>query len=112
MALVFSLATTACAADSSTPKTVQDFKQSCENRDSPDQLFCVGYIAGVAQMMIAIGVVKPSPEAFAMCPGEPFPSYGADLQVFINWADKHPEKWAEKAFFGVVESLRDKWPCH
>jgi hypothetical protein len=37
-------------------------------------------------------------------------SFGAMIQVFINWAQKHPEQWSSPREFGVVQALKETWP--
>jgi hypothetical protein len=36
---------------------------------------------------------------------------GAVIQAFLNWADKHPEKWARPRIFGATAAMRETWPC-
>lgn len=38
-------------------------------------------------------------------------SNGAALEAFINWAEKHPEKWAWKMQLGVNLALHETWLC-
>jgi hypothetical protein len=98
---------------------VQKLLQEC-NADisSPDFFHCAGYVGGVADMMFYNGLLITKYNAnlntlshVAACPGNPYPTYGADIQAFRNWAQKHPEKWAEQTSVGVISALREAWPC-
>jgi Rap1a immunity proteins len=35
----------------------------------------------------------------------------AAIQVFMNWAQAHPERWSEPDYIGVAEAFRDHWQC-
>ena len=85
--------------------------------------FCVAFISGVAEQMIATGVVFRQRRAeggfldgddrldmsfLSACTKA---SFGAMVQAFINWAEKHPEKWSTSRQLGVMASLRETWPC-
>jgi hypothetical protein len=78
---------------------------------------CLAYISGVADTLTEIGSIsqrapEPARGAWAtvgICPGKA--SYGAAIQVFINWAAKHPEAWTNTANDGVYEALKETWPC-
>ncbi len=45
-----------------------------------------------------------------ICSTEAIP-YGAMVQTFRNWAEKHPEKWGARRYMGVMLALRETWPC-
>jgi hypothetical protein len=116
------MVTGALAASGSTDN-VQLLLDRCKNRDKPmEQSFCIGYINGVGDMMGINGMlhVDPTPAAklaeelipFSMCSTEQnLPSVGAQVQAFVNWATKHPEKWTSEPYVGVISALRETWPC-
>ncbi|WP_352560337.1 Rap1a/Tai family immunity protein [Mesorhizobium sp. M0025] len=84
---------------------------NCDSTSSQSaQSLCLGYIAGVADTMIQVHGSDAS--TVGSCPSEdPTPSYGAYLQIFKNWAPKHPEKWGEPMFAGVRDAIQEMWPC-
>lgn len=92
---------------------VQKLDEMCKGEDPT---YCIAYIAGVTDMMgMAAAVGNNTKELggrriMGICPVT-FLSYGSARQAFLNWADKHPEKWSEEMGFGVIEALRDTWPC-
>ena len=93
---------------------------SAGSADSPlfEWFHCIGYITGIGDMMGLNGLLIAKYDEgvinlnhLAFCPGKPAPTYGATLQVFKNWAQRHPERWGDKAFVGVIAALREAWPC-
>jgi hypothetical protein len=103
------------AADSN----IQTLLQECNaNSTSYEGFHCVGYVCGIADMMGMNGALfMHSGEgleglfALSACYGKPEPTCGAKVQVFRNWAQKHPEKWNIQEYVGVALSLREVWPC-
>jgi len=73
--------------------------------------YCLGYVEGVAQVMIIIGALGR--DEFSMCPRPPvgLPSGAAMIQAFMNWAEKHLEHWSEMEVVGVSLALSSSWPC-
>jgi hypothetical protein len=75
---------------------------------------CVGYISGIGDIMQTNGVmhpgaaVDPAPLDERLC-GRP--SYGAQVQAFMNWAEKHPQQWQAPRQLGVLSALSGTWPC-
>lgn len=100
-------------------ESIQTLLQECNNQDDvSDQLHCVGYVGGVSDMMNVNGLLitqyhegSANLVKFAICPGKPTPTYGVKLQVFKNWGQRHPERWGEQDFVGVIAALREAWPC-
>ncbi|GLR41465.1 Rap1a/Tai family immunity protein [Mesorhizobium amorphae] len=90
--------------------TTQGLLDQCNTKPgSVAAALCLGYIAGVADTMIQ--PVGEDAQRYKTCPGTPTPTYGAYRQVFVNWAQKHPEKWNSPMFAGVSQSLHEMWPC-
>jgi hypothetical protein len=84
----------------------------------PDAVVCIGFLSGVAEMMIANGQATKMffddrDRAFVLklsaCTKKA--SFGAMLQVFLNWAQKHRGMWSEPRTVGVMEAFSEKWPC-
>jgi hypothetical protein len=103
------------AAD--TNQTIQGLQVQCKaSTDSPDLLFCAGFISGIGDLMRVNGaVINPfRKEADAPIRDERMcgqPSYGAQMQAFVNWAEKHPQLWNMPRAFGVISALSESWPC-
>jgi hypothetical protein len=105
--------------------SIQFLYQSCKQEMAAGlPRFCLGYIEAVGQVMATNGYerVKLLPSdtegrryltGMAICPGPAIgvPSGGALIQAFLNWAEQHPENWANLALAGVVVALASTWPC-
>lgn len=81
--------------------------------------YCIGFLSGAAQQMFWLGAhlddAKNDDDRtlmsfFSACPKATV-SNAAMLQAFINWAQKHPEKWDAEKQLGVMEAIRTTWPC-
>lgn len=109
MVLIIELSSTyAVAAD----HDVQHLYKMCKMPPtSPEFAICVGYISGVGDTLLFMGLDKhrnPEVQPFAIC-GEP--SYGAMVQAFVNWAEKNPKEWARGQIIGAMLSLNENWSC-
>ena len=83
-----------------------------EPETSSDYAYCVGYVSGMADVMGLIGVgASKDFKRYGMCASEPYPSANAEVQAFINWAEKKPTEWATSAQVGVLLALQETWPC-
>ena len=98
--------------------TVQDLYRMCKSSNYVEELFCLGVIAGSAgqlQYVAAVAEHLKDPQdrvlvlAIAACPDNA--TNGAMFQAFINWAEKHPEKWSDEMQDGVNRALHETWPC-
>jgi hypothetical protein len=93
-------------------RNVQTLLYSCkQNTSSPDYSLCIGYVAGVGDLMDVNSTLIPEHpymRPFAIC-GKP--TYGAMVQAFVNWAEKHPEEWKDSTNFGVMLALLGTFPC-
>jgi hypothetical protein len=83
---------------------------------SLDFALCLGRIGGVSDMAGINGFMfsrrKDLPDdfwKFAICFTKQNASYGARVQAFRNWAQKHPEEWGDADCAGVVIALREVW---
>ncbi|MBS0379007.1 MAG: hypothetical protein JSS29_11020 [Proteobacteria bacterium] len=38
-------------------------------------------------------------------------THAAAKQAFLNWTEKHPEKWTQPNYLGVTTALSELWPC-
>lgn len=99
------------AADGEGVLKVGDLLRFCkEEKGSPHKLVCLGYISGVgdAMQVIAVEALSDQTRDFAICG---IARYNAMVQAFVNWAEKHPERWEEPRRLGVMAALKELWPC-
>jgi hypothetical protein len=91
--------------------TIQKLYEFCKSSDSDDHFICIGYVSGMMDTMTIIGTRHDaSANTFGMCPKTTV-SYGAGIQVFKNWAEKHPETWGGFRSLGVFWAFKEMWPC-
>ena len=81
--------------------TVGELYAKCTSRNynGIDHTFCAGY---------ALGSVYNAPAQVCMNGNV---MAGAVVQVFINWAQFHPERWADSAGSGMENAMISAWPC-
>ncbi len=89
--------------------SIQGLYQECTGENVYDKYACAGYIAATMDNMTIIGATDVGP-TFGICPTTAI-TVGAARQVFINWAQKNPDKWTLLRYVGVVYALRETWPC-
>ena len=88
--------------------------------DAPIERFrCGEYLAGVSDALRFAGTGTQLPQMPAdarralaqmgICNADY--TYGSLIQLFINWAQKNPQKWTEHRSFGALDALREQWPC-
>jgi hypothetical protein len=96
---------------------VQELYTQCKAPvGTPESLMCLGFISGVADLMQLNGVSRKNFSSVqwsaisneAICGA---PTTGAEIQAFINWAEKHPEQWGTFRLIGAIKALRESWPC-
>jgi Rap1a immunity proteins len=99
------------------PPDVQGLLQKCTVEGSKDWNYCIGYVGGIGTVMLLngsltdFGFAKP-PLEMSICRTERFTATaGAMVQAFRNWAEKHPESWGAEGHIGVMNALRETWPC-
>jgi hypothetical protein len=108
--------------DSQNPKgTVQGFYEFCTSKEWMLRSVCEYFIMGVGDVMGAQGLgyrtapadVRVYLQKTSLCTGTDnyVPPTGAMVQAFINWAQKHPEKWDYAGVVGVSFALSETWPC-
>ena len=90
-------------------RSIQSLYEACTGADSYQQMYCVGYISATMDTMTVLGTYGPA-QAFGICP-KVFVSYGAGVQAFKNWAQKHPDAWGAPRYLGVSLALKETWPC-
>lgn len=97
-------------------KNVQAQLNECKDTESGLYAVCLGEIAGISSVMLLnAGILKGAgigkTKVPVMCTVGQSPSYGAMIQVFINWAERHPEHWDMSPQIGIMLALEDTWPC-
>ncbi len=126
---------TADAADTRYEFTVQGLYSDCRSRDPTDTRGCMEYLAGVADVMhenrhlgqewaeagrrdarLSVDAKASTAAAFATfgdIVGICTKNYtGGQLQqIFINWAQKHPERWTEGREIGAMDAFHEAFPC-
>ena len=98
---------------------VQDLYKQCTYKGSLDEIFCLEFVSGVARQVFTNGLelkdTKDPPDLMTMsipsaCP-KSFVSNDAMVEAFSEWANQHIEKWSASARIGVMQAMRDTWPC-
>ena len=97
---------------------VQELYKQCKG-GSLDEIFCLEFVSHVARQVFTNGLalkdIKDPPELMTMsipsaCP-KSFVSNDAMVEAFSEWANQHIEKWSASAQIGVIQAMRDTWPC-
>jgi Rap1a immunity proteins len=98
---------------------VQELYKQCTYKGSLDKIFCLEFVSSVARQVFTNGValkdIKDPPDLMTMsipsaCPKSSV-SNDVMVDVFSAWANEHIEKWSASAETGVVQAMRDTWPC-
>jgi hypothetical protein len=98
---------------------VQDLYKQCKYKGSLDEIFCLEFVSSVARQIFTNGLalkdIKDLPDLMTMsipsaCP-KSFVSNDAIVEAFNEWANQHLEKWSASARIGVMQAMRDTWPC-
>jgi Rap1a immunity proteins len=98
---------------------VQELYKECTYKGSLDKIFCLEFVSNVARQAFTNGLalkdIKDPPDLMTMsipsaCP-KSFVSNDAMVEAFSEWANEHLEKWSANAQIGVMQAMRDTWPC-
>jgi hypothetical protein len=113
--LAFAIVFVSMAKAHADDHNVQSLYNLCKaTTDDARYTLCIGYISGIGDIMQTNSVmhpraaVDPAPLDERLC-GQP--SYGAQVQAFKNWAEKHPQQWQAPRQLGVISALSGTWPC-
>jgi hypothetical protein len=102
-----------------TERDVQDLYKQCTHKGSLDAIFCLEFVSGIARQVFTNGLalkeIKGPPDLRTMsipsaCP-KSFVSNDAMVEAFNEWANQHLETWSATAQKGVMQAMRDTWPC-
>ena len=98
---------------------VHDLYKQCNNKGDVDEVFCLEFVSSVARQAFMNGLalknIKNPPDLITMsipsaCP-KSFVSNHAMVEAFSEWANQHLENWSASAQTGVMQAMRDTWPC-
>jgi|GEM_PF-1895266 hypothetical protein len=99
---------------------VQELYKQCKGRQgSLDEIFCLEFVSAVARRVFTNGLalkdIKDRHHLMttsipSACP-ETIVSNDAMVEAFRQWANEHIEKWSASAQIGVMQAMRDTWPC-
>lgn len=71
--------------------------------------FCQGYLVGAYQYYKSASTNDPLLQI--VCFPEPKPTRNEAIQMFISWAQNHPEYMGEVAVDTEFRFLGEQWPC-
>ena len=71
--------------------------------------FCHGYLVGAVHFNLAESANKP--ESKLVCFPQPYPSRNQSIDMFVAWAQKHPEFMNELPVETEFRFLSQQWPC-
>jgi Rap1a immunity proteins len=102
--------------------TTGALRTDCSSEDVAPMLHCFSYINALFELMMLNGStmqnkfadnmdVQVALTSSSVCYTDPIISPRELVQVFLNWADKNPEKWTLPRVVGVTDALREQWPC-
>jgi hypothetical protein len=100
--------------------SVQDLYKQCVGvQGSLDKIFCLEFVSSVARQVLTNGLpmkhIKDPTRLMttsipSACP-KSFVSNDAMVEAFSEWANQHLENWSANARTGVMQAMRDTWPC-
>jgi len=106
--------------DGKTEWDVQELYKQCKGRKgSLDEIFCLEFVSTVARQVftneLALKGIKDRHDLVSVsipsaCP-KTILSNDAIVEAFREWANEHIEKWSASAQTGVMQAMRDTWPC-
>ena len=99
---------------------VGDLYKQCKGvQGSLGKVFCLEFVSSVARLVftntLTLKAIK-DPANLVMtsipsaCP-KSFVSNDAMVEAFSEWADQHLESWSANAQTGIIQAMRDTWPC-
>jgi Rap1a immunity proteins len=90
--------------------SIHSLYEACTGADFSGRNFCTGYIVGVAESLGQLSLNKSTRSSGICWTGQTI-EFSASVQVFKNWAQKHPEAWGVSRYAGVMWALKETWPC-
>lgn len=106
LALIALLSTAGTARAKGEFRSVQDLLYDC-HLEAADSFKngthygrCIGYLEAVFDAASLIHA----------CPSGAI-TYGQEMAIFTNWAQRNPKTWREYQLFGVIQAYQEAWPC-
>jgi hypothetical protein len=75
--------------------------------------FCIGIMRGTSDILVrncALGLSDFDGQPTALATRSDS-SFAAKWQAFRKWAQNNPEHWDEPLEFGIINALRETFPC-
>jgi hypothetical protein len=103
---------------SASMQSIQLLMMDCQSAPGdPGYSLCIGRVGSIADMMFMNGRHLPKEDAnsylasVSAC-ADVLPKYSLTMEVFTNWAIHHPNSWEHDDIEGVIDAVRETWPCH
>lgn len=94
--------------------TVGELHRECLSEDEAIKNSCMAFIAGVVETMLIYGqeiILAPAyRDDFAICPTGAVGLREA-YEIFLAWAERHPEAADRHQGNGVMTAIRERWAC-
>lgn len=100
-------------AQTSTEATVQQLYADCKEGTGFSSGYCAGYILAALDALKAMGFAgarNSDGNLIGVCDA-PDNSVNAMRQLFINWAERNPDRLNSLEFLGVLDTYTELWPC-
>lgn len=110
--LFFSVVSVGSHAQASDFSSTDGLLEMCRSNGA-DYGYCLGFISGTAAVMeqIGLGASGDFRGAMGMCVPRPYPTANAEVQAFVNWAQRNTQQWGQPSAVGVMMALANTWPC-
>ena len=110
--LFFSVVSVGSHAQASDISSTEGLLEMCRSNGA-DYGYCLGFISGTAAVMeqVSLGTSGQFRGAMGMCVSMPYPSPNAEVQAFVNWAQRNPQLGGKPSAVGVMMALANTWPC-
>jgi hypothetical protein len=108
------LATSAVTEEDFMVKTTRDLINLCtaspqDTRYGEAIHFCHGYLVGAYHYSVA--QASNDPNRLLVCFPEPKPSRNEAIDLFVAWAQAHPQFMTEMPVETGFRFMTEKWPC-
>lgn len=112
--LVWAVPAAALESDDFLARTQQDVVGLCTAPEESDLFeeslaFCHGFLVGAYSAHQTEHMGPKS--AKIVCPPEPMPTRAQSIQMYLDWAEAHPEYDREPSIESLFKFLTEEWPC-
>jgi Rap1a immunity proteins len=89
---------------------IQTLYTYCKDETAESTLgYCLSYLNGSWEYLNVLSAFPGAVRAAGICAP---PASMMQLQrVFLNWAERNPQRWSENRAFGVQAAFSEAWPC-